>query len=94
MSAYVARLIGGVVGMLIITYFVSRLLHRYAFKAQLPIKKAVFVSLATLGLFMVLGSLGFGPVRAFLIYAPGVVVWLIVDLVRARRASISEPPSA
>jgi O-antigen ligase len=81
-----ASALGVLIGSIVLTGLISRILDKYAFKAQAPIKKALLVSLITIAICTVLGSFSFGLVRAFLQYGIGTIVWLIYDLIRAKRA--------
>ena len=62
-------------------------LNRFTFKSQPPRKKTIWVNLTTLAICVTLGSFGFfGPAGAFMAYTPAVLLWLTLDLVRAKRS--------
>lgn len=83
MSAYA---MGRLFGSIVLTGLISRILDKYVFKMQEPTKKALLVSLVTIIISTLLGSFTFGLVEALVQYGMGTVVWLIFDLIRARRA--------
>jgi hypothetical protein len=83
MSAY---MVGSLVGTIFLTGLISRILDKYTFKKQIPTQKAIFISLITISICIVMGSSRFGVIGAFLQYSPGVVIWLIFDLIRSNRS--------
>ncbi len=77
--------LGMLLGAFVITGLISRILDKYAFKAQQGAKKALLVALATAVITVALGTLGLGMWAAVRNYLPMIAVWFVMDLVRARR---------
>ena len=82
-------------GALFITYFISRL-FRLVFKAKHEPTRSVLAVGATLFLAVLLGGYGFadgGPPQfghAIALYTPAVLLWLLRDYVRAKKAAGDE----
>ncbi len=76
-------MVGSYVGGLLITLLLTRLV-RWLVRGQVKGKASALIAAgAVLAFALGLGSLTMGFVDAFVVYAPCVAVWLLVDLFRA-----------
>jgi hypothetical protein len=88
--------LGAFVGALIITFLLSRLFRR-VWRSRPDPARALFAAAATLFLAVLLGAFGFaegGPPRfgyTLALYLPPVILWLIIDMVRGRKATAPPP---
>ena len=81
-----AALMGSLFGAFIITGLLSRVLDKYAFKAQKGATKAIIVAVLTLAIALGVASFTMGIEVAALYYMPTTAIWFVIDLVRALRA--------
>ena len=79
-SEWIARIVGGFIGSLLLAFIVSRPMKKYSFESQSPINKAVLVNVCTLGILLCIGIFGFGLREAIIHNVPAVAVWLFFDL--------------
>jgi hypothetical protein len=81
------------IGALVITFLISRLVRRFAFRQAAGADRVIGPNLATLVIATVLGAFGMADggspafSRAFLRYILPVAIWTVVDAIRERRAS-------
>jgi hypothetical protein len=90
--------IGTLIGALLITFVVSRLLRRFAFRKVTGARKVLAPNIGALIVASIIGAFGmadggspaFG--RAFLTYLLPVVIWTVVDAVREKQSATSTQP--
>jgi len=80
-------------GALIITFLLNRALHYSFRKTQEPIRRALYVAGAGIVVAVGIPTLTMGFKVAVTTYLPFVVVWLLIDLVRAQRKKPTGPGS-
>lgn len=94
-----AYVIGALVGGIVITGIISRLLRATLFRSQPPARGAVGAFLATLAVATLLGAFGFADggapdyLRALGTYVVPTLFWLAFDLVRVSREGRRETRS-
>ncbi len=78
------------IGALIITYILTRAVNSMAKKRTNPKKAALiaFFILAVVALLVTSFTMGIG--KGFIIYIPCLMLWLIIDLVRAKKTPIED----
>ncbi len=74
-------------GALLITYILTRAINSIAKKRTNPTKAALIAFLVVAAIALLITSVTMGIGKGFLIYVPCLVLWLIIDVVRARKTS-------
>lgn len=70
------------IGALVITLLISRVFLKYVLKGRESVREALLAALLTLGTVLLITAWTMGVEAGFIIYAPAIGVWLVVDTVR------------
>ena len=78
------------VGALIITYILTRAVNSMAKKRTNPTKAALITFFIVAAVALLLTSFTMSIGKGFIIYIPCLMLWLIIDLVRAKKTPIKD----
>jgi hypothetical protein len=82
--------IASIFGALTITYILTRWQLRYLRKKHTPKVAAVYAFIWISLLTLIITSLTMGVQRGFFTYLPCLVLWLVIDIIRARKTERGE----
>lgn len=74
-------------GALLITYLLTRAINAIAKKKTNPTRAALIAFFVVAALALLLTSFTMGISKGFILYIPCLVLWLIIDIVKARKSS-------
>ena len=85
--------IAQILGALFITYLLTRAINSKAKKRTSSTKAALIAFFVVAALALMITTFTIGVGKGFILYIPCLVLWLIVDIVRAQKTSQGDRPS-